>query len=333
MDRITILGLGPVGVSIGLALKQAGLQDTEILGTDPDKRAMRGALEMEAIDKADGSLRNAMKGARLVIMDMPLSESKELLEAIGPILEEGTIVTDTGSAKTRVIEWAESHLPEGTSFIGGRPLPSRTMAAAEDADASVFEGTRYCIVPAASARPEAIRTVVGLAQLLGAEPLFLDAGEHDSYSAAVVHMPLVLSSALVSSTTTSASWRDMFRLAKSEFGEVSKLADQDPKENAAACLANPDAVVHWLDQVIAELHSYRDEIERGSEELQEKFIDAWEERAKWEADAVVEEGGGLNAPGMAGAMGGLFLGRRIVDRTQRIFDLQKRPKWKYPKRN
>lgn len=333
MDRIAILGLGPVGVSIGLALKGAGLEDTEILGTDPDRRAMRAALEMEAIDTSDGSLRNAMKGARLVIMDMPLSESKELLEAIGPILEEGTIVTDTGSAKTRVIEWAESHLPEGVSFIGGRPLPNRTMATAEDADASVFEGTRYCIIPSASAKPEAVRTIVGLAQLLGAEPLFLDAGEYDSYSAAVVHLPLVLSSALVNSTTTSASWRDMFRLAKSEFGEVSKLADQDPRENAAACLANPDAVVHWLDQVIAELHSYKEEIEQGGDELQEKFIDAWEERAKWEADAVVEEGGGLDTPSMAGAMGGMFLGRRIVDRSQRIFDLQKRPKWKYPKRN
>ena len=327
MDRITILGLGPIGVSIGLALKRAGLKDTEILA---HTAAMSRASEMGAIDVASGNLRSAMKDAQLVIMDTPLAETRELLEAIGPILEEGCVVTDTGSVKVQVIEWAES---SGTSFVGGRPLPSRSVTNAEDADASLFDGTRYCLVSSESTNTEALRTVVGMVEILGAKPLFLDAHEYDSYAAAVVHMPLVLSSALVSSTTSSASWVEMFRLAKSEFEEVSKLADLDPRDNAAACRANPEALIHWLDQVIAELHVYRDEVERGGDELEEKFIDAWEERAKWEADAVVEEGRGASLPSSATSMGGVFLGKRIIDRTQRIWDLTKRPKWKYPKRS
>ena len=333
MDRITILGLGPIGVSIGLALKRAGLKDTEILGTDPDGHAMSRASEMGAIDVASGNLRSAMKDAQLVIMDTPLAETQELLEAIGPILEEGCVVTDTGSVKVQVIEWAESYLARGTSFVGGRPLPSRSVTNAEDADASLFDGTRYCLVSSESTNTEALRTVVGMVEILGAKPLFLDAHEYDSYAAAVVHLPLVLSSALVSSTTSSASWVEMFRLAKSEFEEVSKLADLDPRDNAAACRANPEALIHWLDQVIAELHVYRDEVERGGDELEEKFIDAWEERAKWEADTVVEEGRGASLPGSATSMGGVFLGKRILDRSQRIFDLTKRPKWKYSKRS
>ena len=333
MDRITILGLGPIGVSIGLALKRAGLRDTEILGTDADKRAMNTASEMGAIDTSSGNLRSAMEGAQLVIMDIPLADSHELLEAIGPILEDGCVVTDTGSAKVQVNEWAESYFAPGAKYVGGRPLPSRTVTRAEDADATLFDDTRYCVITDESTDQEALRTIVGMVELLGAKPLFLDAHEHDSYAAAVVHLPLVLSAALVSSAATSPAWVEMFRLAKTEFEEVSRLADHDPRDNAAACLANPEALVHWLDQFIAELQSYRNEVEQGSEELVERFIDAWEERAKWEADAVADDGqSSLPSHGMGTSMGGVFLGKRIVDRTQRIFDLQKRPKWKYPKK-
>ena len=132
MERITILGMGPIGVTIGLGLKRAKLQNTEIVGTDGDSKALKRAVQMGAIDTANGNLRSSIYGASLVIMDTPHSETREFLEAIGPIVGQDTTVTDTGSAKVQVAEWARQYLPHDASYVGGRPLPKRTMYTLDD---------------------------------------------------------------------------------------------------------------------------------------------------------------------------------------------------------
>lgn len=331
MDRITILGMGPIGASIGLALKQAGLTDTEVVGTDSDRKALSHASRIGAVDRVTGNIRSALNAAQLVILDMPLADIKDVLEAIGPILAEGCVVTDTGIAKVQVMEWARSYLPPGTSFVGGRPLPRQAVTTLDDADAALFAGTEYCVIPAESAPPEAVKTVVGLVEKLGARPLFLDAHEHDSYTAAVTVLPLVLSSALVNTTAGSASWREVSRVAGPEFQEASRLAAGDPRDIASACLGHRDALVYWLDRMIAELHSVREQIKQGDDDLLDTFIRAFEERAKWQAGAVVEEAGS-ELPSSSQTMAGLVFGGRLVERYRQITSASQRPQWKYRKR-
>lgn len=331
MDKITLLGISPIGVSIALGLKRAGLKNAEIVGSDRRRSSLTQATKMGAIDRATGNLRSAMEGARLVIMDSPLAETRELMEAIGPLLEDGAILTDTGSAKRRVMEWAGNYLNTRATYVGGRPLPSKAMTELEDADPGVFEDTRYCVIPSQSAEPRAIETLVGVIETLGAKPLFMDVYEHDSYAAAMDQLPVILSSALVGCTTAPDSWKEMARMAGTEFREVSGLAANDPEDSAVACNANADALSVWLDQMIAELTSYRDSLKDSGDGLAEKFIHSWEERAKWEMGAVVEPTG-PRIPSAFQSMGGVFLSRRLLERQQKIEDRDKGAPWKYRRR-
>ena len=315
MERITIVDIGPVGASIGLAIKRVGDKDTEVVGTSRDRAILSAAEKMGAVDKTSYTLGSAVSGANLVILDASLSDMRELLEAIGPILADGCVVTDTGSLKASVIEWAEQLLPPEVSFVGGHPLYKVQLREIGDADAAVFNGTRYCVIPAGSADRRSVRMVVNLVEALGAQPLFMSAQEHDSYAAAMSNLPRVLSSAFVNATAGTAGWRDMHRLAASEFDDMSRLASDDPLDTELACFANPDAVVHWLDQLITELYSYRNQIKAGGDGLVDTLVKAWEARARWEAGAVGAEDQ-AEVPTAGESLATMFFGSRLVKRYQ-----------------
>ena len=328
LDRITIVGLGPVGVSIGSGLKRAGLEDTEIVGADRDRDALSRASASGAVDRAERNLGSALQGAQLVVLDWPLSETRELMEAIGPVLDEGCVVTDTGKAKTEVMRWANEYLGPEVDYVGGRPLLRQVMGREDAADPDIFQGVHYCVIPAEAARPRAVKTVVGMVEALGASPYFLNAGEHDSYAAAVTHLPLLLSSAVLTSAASNPSWREMSRLAGAEFNQITQLADFAPEESSAGCKADADALLHWVDLLIAELDSYRAQLQQDGDGLLASFIRAWEERARWELGAVALEPE-PQGPTAAQTMAGSVLGSRLVDRYMKL-TAKKRPAWKYP---
>ena len=171
MERITIVGMSPVGASIGLALMRARLGNTEIIGTSSDRSALSAAAKMGAMDRSISNIRGAVEGAQLIIVDMPLTETRDTLELIGEVAPDGCTVTDTGSAKVRAIEWALDALPKNVSFVGGHPLIKNSLASLEDASATAFDGADYCVIPSPNADGDAVRTVVGLVERLGAKPL------------------------------------------------------------------------------------------------------------------------------------------------------------------
>ena len=321
MGRITIVGMGPIGVSIGLALKKRGIGDTEIVGTAKDRRTLSSATQMGAVDSTDGNLKSAVRGAGLVILDASLKDTEDLLEALGQLLDTSCVITDTGASKGRIMELAEQHLPKGIDFVGGHPLIKKRLEGPEDADAALFEDADYCIMPAESANKSSVKTVVGLVETLGAVPYFLDRDEHDSYAAAMNHLPIVLSTAFVTAVAGSEGWREMHRLAASDFGDFSRLAANDPEENEAACLAKPDALVHWLDRMIAELYAYRSQIKERSQDLIDSFANAQEARDRWEAGMVVTSNA-RPLPSTGEMMGAAFVGQGLMNRYKEMTEGQ-----------
>ena len=168
-----------------------------------------------------------------------------------------------------------------------------------------------------------------MVELLGAEPLFLDPHEHDSYATAMTYLPIVMSSALVTTTSKSESWREMHKLASSEFSDFSKFAGNDPQDNETACLSNPEALVTWLDKLILELYSYRNLINDRSEELLEQFILAWEARARLQADAVVETDE-TTLPNAREALAAAYMGTWLLDKNRNLPGRDKsKQDWKY----
>ena len=134
------------------------------------------------------------------------------------------------------------------------------IAAAEPA---LFRDKVWVVCPSMTADESAISAVVGLAQACGAQPVFMDPEEHDSYVAAVSHLPLVLSSALFSVAFASAAWPELAQLASSGFRDTTRLASGSPEMAHDIMLSNKDNVVHWLDRFIEELRRFREIVAAG----------------------------------------------------------------------
>ncbi len=254
--RVVIVGLGLIGGSIGLRLKAAELPGLEIVGTDADRSNERAAKKSGAIDRGV-HLTEAVRDAQLVIIAVPISALRDVFTAIAPNLAEGAVVTDTASTKGEVMEWAAELLPDSVSFVGGHPMAGKEQSGIGHADAALFEGRAYCVCPTVSSSPAAIKSVVGLAQTLGAEPVFIDAEEHDVYAAAISHLPLITATALFRLLRESPSWEDLGQLASTGLQDMTRLASSDPSMSNAIWKTNRESIIHWIDRFSEELTRIR----------------------------------------------------------------------------
>jgi len=277
--RIAIIGLGLIGGSMGLALKKVA--DLELVGFARRPEVAAKALSLGAVDRAEGNLLSAVEEARLVIIATPVVAIKEILAQIGECLPQGCIVTDTASTKAQVMGWAEEFLPSSVSFIGGHPMAGKEASGIEAADSALFAGCTYCLVPGRRATAEAINVVEGLVGQIGAKPICLDASEHDSLVAAISHLPLLLSAALVSATTRSPSWPKMAKLAATGFRDLTRLASGNPEMSRDICLTNREPILHWIDEYIKELEEFRRLVGEGGQEMEQAFIRARQGRERW----------------------------------------------------
>lgn len=289
--RIAIIGLGLIGGSMGLALRRAEA-DFEVVGFARRPEVASRALELGAVNRTEGELHSAVKGADMVIIATPAMAMKGILAEIGGSLRKGSIVTDTASTKAKVMGWMEESLPPSVSFIGGHPMAGKEATGIEAADSDLFQGCTYCLIAGRGATKEARDRVAGLVRQIGAKPLFIEASEHDSLVAGISHLPILISVALVAATTKSPSWPAMARLAASGFRDLTRLASGDPRMSRDICLTNREPILHWIDEYIQELKALRRLVSEGgergeggecgeSEKLEEAFMRAREEREGW----------------------------------------------------
>lgn len=283
-SRVTIVGLGLIGGSLGLALKKRQV-DVEIVGHDKDSNAASRALKRGAVDKTDWNLINACEQAGMIILALPLEGIHPTLTALKPYLPGGTLVTDTATSKAIVMEWAKE-LPEVVHFVGGDPIlsPRRGGSAhgIEGADPDLFQGATYCLTPSTTAAPTAIETMANFASLVGAQPYFLDPGEHDGLMAGVEHLPAVLATALASVTMQSQAWRELGKVAGANFRSATEMAPPDAKTAQAQFLAHRPDLIRWIDSVMATLQELRGAIEREDAAALENLVGQLaSERERW----------------------------------------------------
>jgi prephenate dehydrogenase len=272
VQRITIIGLGLIGGSIGLALKRANMADVEIAGVARSRETVGKARKLGAIDVDGGPPSDAVRGARLVILASPILTFPSIMEEIAPHLEYGAVVTDAASTKSAVADWAKQKLPTTVHFVGGHPMAGKEHAGIEHADPDLFQDKPWVVAPAADAPESAVHTVVGLAQACGANPVFMDAQEHDAYVAAISHVPLTVASALFSMAFSSQAWPELASLASSGFRDTTRLASGSPQMAHDIAQTNREQIVHWIDRLQQELFRFRDLVANGdSKQLVEAF--------------------------------------------------------------
>jgi prephenate dehydrogenase len=279
--RITIIGLGLIGGSIGLALKQANWRNAELIGYARRRETASLARKSGAVDKVELDLSKAVKSTDIIIVATPVLTVKDVFKQIAPDLSEGSIVTDAASTKLEVIRWAQELLPSRANFVGGHPMAGKETSSIKAATADLFRNCTYCLTPLPQTKPAALRTMKDMVKALGAVPLIIEAEEHDRLVAGISHLPLLLSAALVLATTQSPSWPQMSRLAASGYRDLTRLASGNPELGAHICLSNQAAIVSWIDAFIEELQKLRKLVADGSEEIEQALATANKARQKW----------------------------------------------------
>ncbi len=321
MQNVTIIGLGLIGGSIGLGLKRWSAQHDNALritGYDADMDKQSLAKSKKAVDETTWSLGDAIRDADIVIVATPVGAMEELFTDIGPNLKDGAIVTDTGSTKVNVLEWASQAFPETVSFVGGHPMAGKSESL-EAADADLFKGATWVVCPSPRADEAAIKNVLGLIAAVDAEAFFVDPAEHDSYVAGISHLPMVVAASLVQSVTTDKTWRDMSSLASTGFRDTTRLALGSPDMHRDIAVTNRESISRWIGEMINELDRFRTMLAEEDDEslrkqVHEYFVDAQDKRARAEvspnraAEQNPEGAGELKSETMKQSVSRMFLG-------------------------
>ncbi|NOR82843.1 MAG: prephenate dehydrogenase/arogenate dehydrogenase family protein [Ardenticatenales bacterium] len=286
---ITIIGLGKLGSSIGLALKTPEL-DFEVIGHDKDGEVSKRARTMGAVDRTSWNLLAACEQADIVVLAIPFDQVRETLKAIGPELRPGCVVLDTSPLKQPVMAWAAEYLGEGIHFVGislGINPEAALDIASGPAGARVdlFADSPCCLMPAPNCLPEAVKTAQDFATLLGATPHFVDPVEYDGLSTAVNLMPGLLSAALFGPITRSPGWREMRRLSSNDLVRFSEPLTAGGAAMARAAILSRGNVLLWLDAAIAELETIREQVNQEQEDaLSDQIGESFDAREEWLVD-------------------------------------------------
>lgn len=321
MTQVTIIGLGLIGSSMGMAIRSAR-KNVKVIGFDHNSAVQSRAKKIGAIDDDEWQLDKAVRDADLVVLAVPVLEIPTLLDNMMGWLKPGTAITDTASTKARVMEWAAERVPDSIGFVGGHPLAGGGLSGQDAANPDMFMGASYPLMPAIRAPEKCVKTVVEFVQMLGAKPRFVDVSEHDSYIAAVSNGPVLMSSALVLAASKSPAWAEISKFASAEFGDMSRLAGMDPEITHGICKTNPEMVLHWLDSFIAELSSLRESVasidNEGSEDvLKAQLTEAYEQRLRWTAGVSPEtEMPDSEAGSIGDSLGTMFLGGTMMGRIR-----------------
>ena len=328
MQQITIIGLGLIGGSIGLALKRWSAENgnaLKIVGFDTNIEHQQIAKQMRAIDDAIWSLPDAIENADVVIIATPVGAMKQVFEDIGEHLKFNAIVTDTGSTKADVLEWAKV-LPSHVSFVGAHPMAGKSESI-EAASADLFEGATWIVCPSPTASEIAIKNVMGLISATNAEPYFVEPEEHDSYVAGISHLPFVVAASLVKTTTSDQAWRDMKTIASTGFRDTTRLALGSPEMHRDITITNKESISRWIDSMIGTLRDFQEQLQSDDEEelretIGEFFTEAQDLRAAAEsvrarsAEMMPED----DRAAAGGVMRSMFLGgfgRKKDDKDKR----------------
>jgi prephenate dehydrogenase len=224
MSRIALIGLGLMGGSMGLALRDAN-PTLEIIGMD-EPSVVDQALRRGAITASATSATEAVEDADIVILATPLSVTLGLLDEIGRKLKPGTLVHDICSVKSPVAACAEGALDNDVLFVGGHPMTGSEKSGIRHADGLLFENATYVLCPSDSTvGSEAYAELQRLLSSIGARLLEMDAQVHDRIAARVSHLPQLLSVLLVNLASSSRKQdRNLLDLAAGGFRDMTRIA-------------------------------------------------------------------------------------------------------------
>ena len=262
IDRLTIVGVGLIGGSLSLALRRAGYC-REVVGSSRNEAHLQRAVELGVIDRYALDAAEAVKGADMVLVAVPLGAMRRVFESIKPGLAPDAVITDVGSAKGSVVADATAafgDLPAG--FVPGHPIAGTEQSGVEAAFAELYQGRRVIITPVESSHEVAVEKVRRMWEVAGAVVESMSVAHHDEVLAATSHLPHMLAFGLVDSLARMRDNDEIFRYAAGGFRDFTRIASSDPVMWRDICLANRGALHDMMQRYKDDLRLIEEAIER-----------------------------------------------------------------------
>ena len=278
--RIVVIGLGLIGGSCALALRNAWPQ-LSITAIDRDANNLDEGLKRGAIE-ATGDY-TAVRDADLILLAVPARQLPGVLAGIVPHLQAHTVITDVGSTKQDVVAAARAALGERVGqFVPAHPIAGRERSGMAAATSELFDGRTVVLTPLAENGADAVCRVKLLWQACGARAVEMTATAHDEIFAAVSHLPHMLAFALVDQFATRPNARSLFSFAASGFRDFTRIASSSPEMWRDIALNNRAALVEEMDRYLRHAGALRDAIATGdSSKLDAIMQRAQAARAHW----------------------------------------------------
>jgi prephenate dehydrogenase len=271
--KAALLGCGGIGGSLALALKQAG-RVGRLVGCDILPQAAERALARGIADELAARPDEAVRGARLVILAVPVRATAALCEQMAPAIAPDALVMDVGSTKEEVLRAVERWLPFPERFVGAHPIAGSERSGPDAADASLFRGRRCLLTPTARTRPEALAEARALWESVGARVEEMEAARHDRALGWVSHLPHLAAFALASAVGAAAEREPLLEgLSGGGFVDTTRIAASDPAMWRDVLLENREAVLEAMRGLDEEWAQLRRAIAAGDGEAIVRLIE------------------------------------------------------------
>lgn len=273
--HLCIVGVGLIGSSLSLALKKAGFVE-RVSGCGRSEENLRKGIQLGVLDDYNLSMQDAVKGAEVVVLAVPLGAMHSALEGIKPGLSENTIITDVGSAKASVVRDARAVLGQrACQFVAGHPIAGTEQSGVEAGFATLFKNRKIILTPEEDTVKNGVDLIFSMWKATGAEVELMGVEHHDQILAATSHLPHMLAFSLVSHLSKMSDQDEIFSYAAGGFRDFTRIAASDPVMWRDVCLANGDALVELIEGYSLELDEIKQAIQKqDADKLFELFRDA-----------------------------------------------------------
>lgn len=270
--RISIMGVGLLGGSLGLAVKRLGLAES-VVGIGHRDSTLKEAVRRGAIDRFTLDAAEGVAGADLVVLATPVGLFGELMGRAAPALEPGCLITDVGSTKRSVLRSVVPHVPESCRFVGSHPVAGSEARGIQAADGELYRGALVLVVPTERSDEEAVERTEQLWQALGATVQRIDAEAHDRLLARSSHLPHLVAAALVQALSDDAE-----TLVGAGFLDTTRIASGDAALWRDIFMSNSDELLAAVDEFRAVLEALRSALARGDGEAVRSLLEAAKQR-------------------------------------------------------
>jgi len=279
--KITIIGVGLIGGSLGLALKEKN-SNFKIVGIDKQK-VIEKAITRGAIDEGTVNLKEGIKEADIVIIATPVKTILNILTQINPFLKKGCLVTDTGSTKQQIMQKANKVLSKDIFFVGGHPMAGSEKYGMDSADPHLFQDKTYILIPTHKNNLTELTKISLLVKMIGAKKLILDPLEHDRIVSAVSHLPQIIAVSLINAIGELAlrgNNNNYFKAVGEGFKDMTRIASGPYKMWEDICDTNQENILEMIQEFKNYLEVMENKLKNDPNSLKEEFQKASKLREK-----------------------------------------------------